>query len=210
MNNNDIYQKFKLWTMVPEIHYLHSLTLADHIRDIPGSIVECGVWMGGQIAGIATVLGPDREYVLYDSFQGIPDVDITRDGQWCADWVATQGVCFAEEHHCRTAMHHAEATNVHVVPGWFNETLPHAHFDNGIALLRMDADLYSSTLDILTWLFPQVNPGGMIIIDDYLFLEGCSKAVHTYLSDHDRPEKLATIGNQLIDHGVTYMIKRSV
>ena len=59
------------------------------------------------------------------------------------------------------------AKNVKITKGWFNETLPKQKFENGIAILRMDADWYDSTTTILNAFFPLVNKGGVIIIDDY-------------------------------------------
>ena len=54
----------------------------------------------------------------------------------------------------------------HVVPGWFNESLPPAGLSR-IAFLRIDSDLYESTRDSLTSLFPLVSPGGLVYVDDY-------------------------------------------
>src|SRR5277367_3008793 len=67
-----IYRKYRNYTMIPEDSYIRNLKIAKRLKAIPGNIVECGVWRGGMIAGIAEVLGPSREYVLLDSFQGLP------------------------------------------------------------------------------------------------------------------------------------------
>src|SRR5262245_50557524 len=67
-----IYHKFRSFTMIPEAFYLDNLAIAERLRDIPGCVVECGVWRGGMCGGIAEVLGPTRQYFLFDSFEGLP------------------------------------------------------------------------------------------------------------------------------------------
>ena len=68
--------------------------------------------------------------------------------------------------------------------------------------LRMDADWYDSTMDILTNLFPQMNKGGVIIIDDYYHWEGCTRAVHDYLSKHECTEAITSTSL-----GVCFIVK---
>ena len=78
----------------------------------------------------------------------------------------------------------SRATDYAIHKGWFNTTLTAFQAEDGIAILRLDADWYDSTIECLEHLFPQVNGGGLILIDDYYTWEGCSKAVHDYLSRH--------------------------
>jgi O-methyltransferase len=65
---------------------------------------------------------------------------------------------------------------VRMLPGWFKDSLPDAPIGS-IALLRADADLYESTMDILNNLYARVSPRGFVIIDDYHGWEPCRKAV---------------------------------
>ncbi len=88
------------------------------------------------------------------------------------------------------AMLLADVRDEKIRKGWFENTLPYASFPCGIAVLRMDADWYESTYQILESLFPFVNQDGLLIIDDYHTWDGCSKAVHDYLSRHKRPERI--------------------
>ena len=71
---------------------------------------------------------------------------------------------------------------VRFLPGWFKDTLPNAPIDR-IALLRLDGDLYESTIEALDALYPRLSPGGFCIIDDYA-LEGCRRAVTNYRAKH--------------------------
>jgi len=68
----DIYSLFRDRTMVPQQWFTTNLALARSVREVPGAIVECGVWRGGMIAGIAMTVGADRVYWLFDSFEGLP------------------------------------------------------------------------------------------------------------------------------------------
>src|SRR6202011_189229 len=61
--------KYKSKTMLGRDHYITNLLLTESVT-AKGYVIECGVWKGGTIAGMAEVLGPDREYFLFDSFQG--------------------------------------------------------------------------------------------------------------------------------------------
>src|ERR1700736_3521338 len=70
-----IYRKYRTFTMIDGPTYLKNLMLAHSFRHIPGCVIECGVWRGGMSAGLADVLGPDREYFLFDSFEGLPPAE---------------------------------------------------------------------------------------------------------------------------------------
>jgi hypothetical protein len=71
--------------------------------------------------------------------------------------------------------------NVFLVEGWFQDTLPGIQHKIGdIALLRLDGDLYESTMVCLDNLYDNVVAGGIIIIDDYSSLTGARKAVHDF------------------------------
>jgi O-methyltransferase len=62
--------------------------------------------------------------------------------------------------------------------GWFKDTLPVAPIGK-LALIRLDGDMYGSTMDALLALYPKLSPGGYCVIDDYA-LDGCKKAVTDY------------------------------
>jgi hypothetical protein len=200
-----IYRRFSAYTMIPRPAYLANLGIAERYSHVPGAVVECGTWRGGMVAGIATLIGNRRRYFLFDSFEGLPPakpVDGEMAQQWQADTAgpAYYDNCTASESDARAAMARAgvEAT---IAKGWFKDTLPHAQFAEGISILRMDADWYESTMDILSSLFDQVTPGGVIIVDDYYTWEGCSKAVHDFLSQRQRQERIYSRG------GVAYIVK---
>ena len=72
---------------------------------------------------------------------------------------------------------------VQFLKGWFKDTLPHAPISR-LAVMRLDGDLYESTMDALTALYPKLSPGGYVIIDDYGAINACRQAVHDFRNTH--------------------------
>jgi O-methyltransferase len=178
------FRKYREFTMIPENIYIGNLHLASTVRNISGDVIECGTWRGGMIAGIADVLGSDRNYRLFDSYEGLPPAKEI-DGEAALAWqrdTSSPGYynnCRASEDEARQAMSMSVATDYTLVKGWFNETLPCANV-GPIALLRMDADWYDSTKAILENLADRVVPGGLIVVDDYYVYQGCARAVNEF------------------------------
>lgn len=202
-----IYLSLRAFTMIPPEWFVANLELLKiHKPPETGAIVECGTWKGGMIAGMARMLGKNREYYLFDSFEGLPPAKKI-DGEAAIQWQKEKNPanyynnCTASESDARAAMEKAGIQHAVIRKGWFNETLPEVSFEKGIAVLRMDADWYDSTMDIFNNLFDQVLPGGLILIDDYFTWEGCSRAVHDYLSKHERTERISS------HNGVCYLVK---
>lgn len=204
-----VYRSFASHTMVPRMSYVDNLALVAQVKRLQGCVVECGTWRGGMIAGVASVLGPERDYVIFDSFEGLPPAG-EEDGPDAAAWQAdTAGAwyydnCTAERHFAEQAMAQAGVTSPEIVPGWFDATIAEwSKAGRSVAVLRLDGDWYDSTMVCLQHLFPLVEPGGLILIDDYGMWDGCNRAVHRYLADEERPEPIQRSGA-----GVAYILKR--
>lgn len=201
------YRKFQAFTMIPESDYIASLELATAFRKIEGDIVECGTWKGGMIAGMAQILGPNRHYHLFDSFAGLPPATAI-DGKAALNWQRDTGSsyhfnnCTAEENSAVSAMQLAGARNFRTVKGWFADTLRRPDLPPKIAILRLDSDWYASTMEILEGLFERVVDRGLIIVDDYYAWDGCSKAIHDYLSSRQATERIRS------HKGVCYFERR--
>lgn len=204
--HREVYRKFQEFTMMPLLGYIDNLALAKRCRDLPGDVVECGVWRGGMIAGMAQILGCGKKYWLFDSFEGLPPAK-TRDGEAAIRWQEKKDPanfhdnCSADQTFAIEAMLRAGSPPHQIVKGWFSETVPRAAVQQ-IALLRLDGDWYDSTMCCLEHLYPKVVAGGIVIIDDYHFWDGCSRAVHDYLSKHDIADRISQT-----HHGVAYIIK---
>ena len=195
-------------TMIAPSAYVQNLRLAQEVVGIPGAVVECGVWRGGMSAGIAKTLGPSRDYILFDSFEGLPPaqkIDGPAAIAWQQDTRSPEyfNNCRAEMGTASAAMRAAGVEKPDLRKGWFEESVPpFAATRTPIALLRLDGDWYDSTMICLQNLFPLVVDGGIVIVDDYGVWDGCTKAVHAYLAEQSRPEALRFAGD-----GVTFIRK---
>ncbi|NVJ47329.1 MAG: class I SAM-dependent methyltransferase [Cytophagia bacterium] len=181
----DLFRKYQDFTMIPKNQYIANLRIVFNHRFVPGDIVECGVWKGGMIAGIAELIGTKKAF-LFDSYEGLPDAKEI-DGETAIAWQKNlKGPyyfdnCSADERYALEAMS-LSGCNFESIKGWFDVTLAQASQIEKISILRLDADWYDSTYICLKELFPKVSKGGVIIIDDYFTWDGCSRAVHDYLS----------------------------
>ncbi len=203
-----IYSDFKDFTMIPESLYYGNLKIVESlIPKIDGDVVECGVWRGGMIAGISKLLGNNRNYYLFDSFEGLPSATEI-DGTAALEWQKnTSGYnyydnCKAEIEFAEKAMNKTD-NNYSLHKGWFSETLPAFKPERPIALLRLDGDWYESTLDCFKNLYQYVNLGGIIILDDYYTWDGCSRAVHDFLSSIKSSSRILRS-----PEGICYIIKQ--
>lgn len=171
---------------------------AVHVDGVPGDLVETGVWRGGTTILMRAVLEEleilDRVVWACDSFRGLPAPDVER-------WPAEEG----DRHHLReelaVGVDEVRANferygllddQVRFVEGWFEDTLPELPVDE-IAVLRLDGDMYGSTMVALESLEPRVAPGGIVIIDDYGAIEQCRRAVHDYRKDHEITDPIVTV-----------------
>ena len=75
-------------------------------------------------------------------------------------------------------------SRVRFCAGWFRDTLPTIPIRR-LALLRVDCDMYESTLLTLRSLYPKLSPGGYVIIDDYGALASCRQAVTDFRKEFD-------------------------
>lgn len=186
--------------MIPRDAYVDNLFLARKVRHIPGCVVECGVWRGGMSAGLVSVLGAQREYFLFDSFEGLPPAEEI-DGKAALNWQQQKEAptyfdnCSASPDFAECAMTRSGVKSFHLVKGWFKDTLPGFTPPEPIALLRLDGDWYDSTIVCLELLFKYVAPGGLIVLDDYYAWDGCARALHDFLSRHSAVERIRNLSN---------------
>jgi hypothetical protein len=87
-------------------------------------------------------------------------------------------------------MQRASTSSFHLVKGWFEQTLPLFQPSTQIALLRLDADWYDSTMICLEHLFDHLAPGALLLLDDYYTWDGCSRALHDFLSRRSATERI--------------------
>lgn len=166
-------------------------------REVPGDLIETGVWRGGTaifMRGILEAHGAtDRRVWVADSFAGMPRPDGAR---YAAD---AGSVAFREEQ-VAVALEEVQDSfrrygllddQVVFLEGWFRDTLPRLHGERW-AIARLDGDMYESTTDALTNLYPNLSAGGYLIVDDYS-LDYCRQAVHDYRAAHGIDEPIMKI-----------------
>jgi O-methyltransferase len=162
----------------------------DAVRSgVPGDFVETGVWRGGTtilMRGVLRALGDeDRSVWVADSFEGLPVPDPDRyPADAGLDWSHVEVLKVdADSVRANFARYGLLDERVRFLEGWFCDTLPDAPIE-AISVLRLDGDLYQSTMDALVALEPRVSPGGYVLVDDYGGWEPCRAAVDDYRRSH--------------------------
>jgi len=164
-------------------------------NNISGDFVETGVWRGGACIfarGILKAYGETGRTVwVADSFEGLPAPKSDKYKADADDKHHTNEILAVTQEQVEDNFRCYDLLDdqVKFLKGWFSETLPSAPIDQ-VAVLRLDGDMYESTMDALESLYEKVAPGGYVIVDDYHPIEGCRLAVHDYLTKHASSEKV--------------------
>ena len=167
-------------------------------RGVPGDFIETGVWRGGAcifMRGVLKARGvTDRVVWVADSFAGLPPPDVERYPQDAGqDFSVRKELAIPlEEVQENFRRYGLLDEQVRFLKGWFRDTLPSAPV-RSLAVLRLDGDLYESTIDALTHLYPKLEKGGYAIIDDYLDIEACKRATDDYRAAQGITEEIIPI-----------------
>lgn len=156
---------------------------------VPGDLLEAGAWRGGATILMRAVLKAhgveDRVVWVADSFEGLPPPDPER-------YPADEGLNLNENAQLAVSIEEVRRNferygllddRVKFLKGWFKDTFPAAPIEK-LAVLRLDGDLYESTMDSLVPLYPKVASGGYVIVDDYKIIPACRMAVDDYRAAH--------------------------
>lgn len=170
--------------------------------NVPGSIVECGVWRGGSMMAVAYALQAlgacDRDLYLFDTFEGMArptDADIAYTGTNAETEFELKKTGTDSSEWCRAALDDVRSNlfstgydkdRLKFIKGKVEETIPDLAPDE-ISILRLDTDWYESTRHELVHLYPRLAKGGVLIIDDYGYWQGCRKAVDEYFAQQRTP-----------------------
>ena len=181
----NIYNQVKPFTMVSIERLYATYQAIKYVErnNIPGDIVECGVWKGGCSMLMALSLeSTNRIIYLYDTFKGMPkpgakDVDYEGNApKWKAKW------CYSPLLEVHMNMMQTGYPFHRFIQGKVENTIPKTMPDK-IAVLRLDTDWYESTLHELTHLYPLLSKGGVLLLDDYGYWKGQRKAADEYFKD---------------------------
>lgn len=163
-------------------------------HDIPGSIVECGVWRGGSMQACAKTLlsvgETERELYLFDTYEGMTPPtaeDLRRDGRPAQELLDAQAkdrpiwaVASLEDVQAGFEEVPYPKERIHYVRGRVEDTVPEQAPEQ-IAILRLDTDWYASTKHELEHLYSRLVSGGVLLIDDYGYWQGSRQAVDEFL-----------------------------
>ncbi|MFF0508011.1 TylF/MycF/NovP-related O-methyltransferase [Streptomyces fimicarius] len=163
-------------------------------HNIPGDIVECGVWRGGSMQACARTLlsvgETERDLYLFDTYEGMTPPtaeDLRRDGRPARELLDAQGkdrpiwaVASLEDVKAGFENIPYPKERVHYVQGRVEDTVP-AQAPEQISILRLDTDWYASTKHELEHLYGRLVSGGVLLIDDYGYWQGSRQAVDEFL-----------------------------
>jgi hypothetical protein len=184
------------------LHNLRQLVTQVLDEDIPGDLIETGVWRGGACIFMRAVLAAyginDRRVWVADSFAGLPPPNphafpADTGSQLHRIDLLSVSLEQVKENFSKYGMLDEQVV---FLKGWFKDTLPVAPIDR-LAILRLDGDLYESTIQALDALYRRVSPGGFVIIDDY-GLAGCRKAVEDFRAQHEISENIQNVDGSAI------------
>lgn len=173
--------------------YLYYKDMVEKVETVEGDIVECGVSIGhGALLFtlLCDYIGTPRAYYGFDSFEGFPDPvekDETTPIKGKGFWASPPETVLKVLRDGRLS-DDVIRQRIHLVKGWFDQTL--ALYEGRIALLHLDCDLYASYKLSLHTLYEKVEPGGVIMFDEYKDARwpGASKAIDEFF--RDRPEAI--------------------
>lgn len=185
-------------------------------HDIPGAVVECGVWRGGSMMAAAYTLlklgDTRRDLFLFDTFEGMTEateVDVsfwgTRPEEFDAEsrragerWLYGS---LEDVQHTLHSVGYPES-KIHFVKGRVEDTIP-AHAPEVISFLRLDTCFYESTRHELVHLFPRLAQGGLLTVDDYGVWKGARLATDEYVEQN----RLALFLSRIDAHGARIAVK---
>ena len=172
----------------------------EHVLEerIPGDLIETGVWRGGASIFMRAVLKAYGDAVrrvwVADSFCGLPEPDAARYPADAGDrhHTAPQLAVSLAEVRANFSRYRLLDDQVRFLPGWFNDTLPNAPIER-LAVMRLDGDMYGSTMEALTHLYPKLSIGGYVILDDYGAVPGCREATEDFRAQQGITEPMERI-----------------
>jgi O-methyltransferase len=167
-------------------------------REVPGDLIETGVWRGGAtifMRGVLKAYGDDDRTVwVADSFSGLPR-------PYEAAYPADRGHKYWRSRFLAVSMDEVKANferygllddRVRFLPGWVRDSLPTAPIER-LSVLRLDGDMYESTIVALEALYPKLSAGGYVIVDDWGPFPGCRAAVEDFRRENGITDEIREI-----------------
>lgn len=190
----------KRLTLLPwsALEHLHSAIVDTIARDVEGDFIETGVWRGGACILAKSVyneIAPERKVYVADSFEGLPAPDLQNYPQDAGDThyldpMLSVSLEQVTENFKKFGM---LDDNVVFVKGWFKDTMPNLDIKK-ISILRLDGDMYESTIQVLDALYHKLSVGGYCIIDDY-YHPRCAQAIHDFRAKNGITSQIIKVDN---------------
>lgn len=170
-------------------------SLAASVRNVTGAVVECGVQNGGSAATLALGIGGDRPLWLFDNFVGVPEPGLEDGGKAMQRWQLKQadGWAKGDVKTVRACLKRFGLRGAKIVSGDFAQTFADEHETGAIAVLHIDATLYTSTRQALERFYADIAPGGLVIVSAYHHWPGIQQAVHQFLDVTGEQPRMHTL-----------------
>ena len=190
--------------------FLAHYVLYKRIINLPGEIVECGVFQGNSFIRFAHFRNllentNSRKIIGFDTFGKFPQTNFENDKKYLENFIKEAGENSINIDELHKVLDYKNITNYELVKGDINYTVPKYCIDNpqlNICLLHIDTDVYEPAATILDNFWNKIVKGGIIVCDDYGTFPGETKAVNDFLS-----LKGLTINKLSIAHIPAYIIK---
>lgn len=171
-------------------------------ENIPGDFIETGIWRGGATIFMRGILAAyevtDRIVWAADSFEGVPAPSLPEDDRFDISARVLPVLAVSLDDVCELFDRYGLLDEqVNFIQGWFKDTLTTAPIKS-LSLLRLDGDLYESTMDALNPLYPKVSKGGFIIVDDYYSCPPCKLAIDEFRKKNAIVDELIQIDDQSV------------
>lgn len=191
----------------PYAHTMIGLRRLNNIQDcvervlkenVPGDLIETGVWRGGAAIFMRAILQAygvqDRNVWVADSFEGLPAPNATKYPEDKDDLHHTDARLAVSVDAVRRNFERYDLLDdqVRFLKGWFGDTLPQADIKQ-LAVIRLDGDMYESTMDAIASLYPKLAVGGYVIVDDWGAVRACRCAIEDYRLEHGIAEAIRPI-----------------
>ena len=188
-------------TFLPQMALLdlRERVLAIEESNTPGMLIEAGCALGGSSIMLAASKNPQRALKVYDVFSTIPPPsekdgeDVTARYQLIVEGKATGfdgDVYYGYQENLEQKVaetferfgYSVQSNSISLIPGLFQDTISP---DGPVALAHVDGDWYESVKVCLERIWPELSPGGVIVVDDYDAWTGCRLAVDEFISGRE-------------------------
>ncbi|MDQ6962937.1 MAG: TylF/MycF family methyltransferase [Mariprofundaceae bacterium] len=166
-------------------------------NNVPGDFIETGVWRGGSTIFMRAIIEAydlhDRSVWVADSFEGLPapNEELYPVDKGDIHYTIDELKVTLESVQDNFRKYDLLDDQVKFLKGWFKDTLPKAPIEK-LAIARLDGDMYESTMDAISSLYPKLSSGGFLIVDDYC-IKTCEEAITDYRNEHGIQEEMIDI-----------------